>query len=335
MNKQRLIEMKKTYKEALLNDIVPFWLKHSLDRKNGGYYHYLDRDGSVLSKDKSVWIQGRECWLFAKLYNSFEKRKEWLEASKLGYEFLKNYCFNTDGRMFFQVTSDGRPLRERRYWFSETFAIIAFSEYAKATGSDEALEKAKELYSMIVDFYNNPSKLPSKINAEIRPLKSHAPTMILLATSQAMRDIDEDPIYNEVIDLCIKDLLKYFLKKNKKALLEVTGAEGEIIDNPEGRTINPGHSIETSWFLMHEGLYRNEQYIIDIALDILNWSLEKGWDMCFFHFHLMDRINHHLLGNLCPENPDYTESKAKESLQLYEIAYKLIDDFVGELMTGI
>ena len=57
-----------------------------------------------------------------------------------------------------------------------------------------------------------------------------------------------------------------------------------------------------------------------------------GWDMCFFHFHLMDRINHHILGNLCPENPDYTESESKKSLQLYEIAYKLIDDFVGELM---
>jgi N-acylglucosamine 2-epimerase len=115
MKEQRLLELKELYKKVLLDDVVSFWIKHSLDRKNGGYYHYLDRDGSILSKDKSVWIQGREAWLFAKLYNSFEKREEWLEASALGYEFLKSYCFDIDGRMFFQVTFDGRPFRDIFY----------------------------------------------------------------------------------------------------------------------------------------------------------------------------------------------------------------------------
>lgn len=278
MKEQRLLELKELYKKVLLDDVVSFWIKHSLDRKNGGYYHYLDRDGSILSKDKSVWIQGREAWLFAKLYNSFEKREEWLEASALGYEFLKSYCFDIDGRMFFQVTFDGRPLRKRRYWFSETFSIIAFSEFAKATGSDEALERAKEVYKMIVDFYNNPAKLPPKIYPKIRPIKSHANAMILIATSQIVREIEYDSIYNDVIDMCMGDIFKLFVKKDKRALLEIVGEQGEIIDNPEGRCMNPGHAIETSWILMHEGLYRKEQYIIDIALDILNWSLERGWD---------------------------------------------------------
>jgi len=278
MKEQRLLELKELYKKVLLDDVVSFWIKHSLDRKNGGYYHYLDRDGSILSKDKSVWIQGREAWLFAKLYNSFEKREEWLEASALGYEFLKSYCFDIDGRMFFQVTFDGRPLRKRRYWFSEAFSIIAFSEFAKATGSDEALERAKEVYKMIVDFYNNPAKLPPKIYPKIRPIKSHANAMILIATSQIVREIEYDSIYNDVIDMCMGDIFKLFVKKDKRALLEIVGEQGEIIDNPEGRCINPGHAIETSWILMHEGLYRKEQYIIDIALDILNWSLERGWD---------------------------------------------------------
>jgi len=268
MKEQRLLELKGLYRKMLLDDVVPFWMKHSLDKKNGGYYHYLDRDGSILSKDKSVWTQGREAWLFAKLYNSFEKREEWLKASALGYEFLKSYCFD----------SDGRPLRKRRYWFSEAFAIIAFSEYAKATGSDEALEKAKEVYKMIVNFYNNPTKLPPKIYPKIRPIKSHANAMILIATSQIVREIEYDSIYNDVIDMCMSDIFKLFIKKDKRAFLEIAGEQGKIIDNPEGRCMNPGHAIETSWILMQEGLCRKEQYIIDIALDILNWSLERGWD---------------------------------------------------------
>jgi len=278
MKKERVEQLKQIYRDALLNDVIPFWMRHGLDKENGGYYHYLDRDGSILDRDKSVWIQGRCTWLFSKLYNDLEKREEWLEAAKLGYDFLIKYCFDEDGRMFFQVTCDGKPLRKRRYWFSETFAIIAFAEYAKATGSDEALQKAKATYKMITNFYRNPGLLPAKVNPDVRPMMAHAQTMILIATTQVIREVDNDPMYNDVIDMCIENIFKKFLKRDEKALLETVGPNGERIDTPQGRCINPGHAIETAWFLMSEGLYRNDRTIIDGALDILNWSLERGWD---------------------------------------------------------
>lgn len=277
MEKQKAKNLKKLFEKTLFEDIVPFWLKYSLDKKNGGYYNCLDRDGSILSADKSVWIQGRESWLFAKLYNSIEKKPEWLEASKLGYDFLINHCFDEDKRMFFQVTYDGLPIRKRRYWYSEVFTIIAFAEYAKASGDRAVLDRAKEVYKMVLNFYKNPSLLPAKINPEVRPAKALAPPMILLATSQVIRDIDSDEIYNDVIDMCMDDI-NVFLKKDRKVLLEVVGENNEIIDTPDGRSINPGHSIETAWFLIQEGIYRNENSIINAGLDILNWSVERGWD---------------------------------------------------------
>jgi len=66
------------YRAGLLEDIVPFWLRHSLDRQCGGYLHHLDRDGSVWCTDKMMWMQGREVWMFARLYNMVERREEWL-----------------------------------------------------------------------------------------------------------------------------------------------------------------------------------------------------------------------------------------------------------------
>ena len=102
--------------------------------------------------------------------------------------------------------------------------------------------------------------------------------MILIATTQALREVDNEPLYKEVVDLCMKDVFENFVHKELKVLLECVGPNGEVIDNPQGRCINPGHAIETSWFLMEEGLFRKDNEIIKKALDILDWSLERGWD---------------------------------------------------------
>src|SRR5258708_829679 len=139
-------ELAALYRDGLLNDTLPFWVKHAVDRRCGGFLFALDQDGSVLTTDKPVWVHGRFTWLVATLYNQVEKRPEWLELSKHGLDFLSKHCFDTDGRMFFTVTREGRPLRKRRYIFSECFAAIAFAAYAKAANDDNAKRKAGEIF---------------------------------------------------------------------------------------------------------------------------------------------------------------------------------------------
>jgi len=58
------------YRDTLLGDVMPFWLRHGLDREHGGILTCLDRDGSVIDTDKSVWFQGRAAWMFATLANT-------------------------------------------------------------------------------------------------------------------------------------------------------------------------------------------------------------------------------------------------------------------------
>jgi N-acylglucosamine 2-epimerase len=279
MNKERILELKNLYKHTLLNDVVPFWMLHAPDQVNGGFYHYLDRDGSIVNPDKSVWVQGRATWLFSKLYHSVEKKEAWLQLAESGYNFMLKHCFDQDGRMFFQVTADGKPLRKRRYWYSETFAIMAFAEYSRASGNKEALQKAKDIYRMIVDLYTHPGSEAPKVDPQTRPMRSHAETMILISTSQTIREVDEgDPYYDSVIDRCLDDLFRLFVKRDKQALLETVGSNGEIIDTPQGRCINPGHAIESAWFVMQEGERRKDSTLINNALEIIDWSFERGWD---------------------------------------------------------
>ena len=76
------------YKNDLLTDILPFWLKYGIDHENGGYFTCLDRDGSLLDTNKSVWFQGRFAFILAYAYNNLEKQAEWLEACKNGIDFI-------------------------------------------------------------------------------------------------------------------------------------------------------------------------------------------------------------------------------------------------------
>ena len=282
MRRERVKELVEFYRRQLLEDIIPFWLRYSLDQKYGGYLHFLDRDGSVFGTDKAMWMECRETWLFSKLYNTIEPREEWLKASKLGYDFITEHGFDSDGRMFFAVTRDGRPLRKRRYLYTECFGVMACAEYSEATGDKEALKRARETYRLIVDLYRKPESLPPKIIPETRRMKALAMPMMLICISQEIRDIDSDPLYKEVVDEAIGEILNHFMKREMHALLEMVDPNGEpFLEIPEGRLICPGHDIEVAWFLMHEGIYRKDQKLIDAGLEIIDWALRIGWDRMY------------------------------------------------------
>ena len=74
-------------------------------------------------------------------------------------DFIEAHCFDTDGRMFFEVTAEGTPLRKRRYVFSESFAAIAMAEYALATGDQAYAQKALSVFKDMRRFLNTPGIL--------------------------------------------------------------------------------------------------------------------------------------------------------------------------------
>ena len=279
MEPSRIEDLIPVYRDGLLENTIPFWTSHAVDREHGGFMTFLDADGTVVSTDKPMWVAGRISWLYARLYSEVEPRQEWLDLARHGIEFLRKYGFDTDGRMFYAVTRDGRPLRKRRYLFTETFAAVGLAAYAKASGEDVARQEAADLFKFILKYHKTPGLLEPKGIPGTRSLKSHAMPMILLATSQVLRCVDNDPIYNNVIDESLNEVIKHFLKPEYKVLLENVGPNGEFLDEPDGREVNPGHAIETSWFILEEARYRGgDQALIKEACRILDWSLEFGWD---------------------------------------------------------
>ena len=272
------------YRDGLLESTLPFWIKHSIDRERGGFLFCLNRDGSVLSTDKPVWLHGRFVWLLSTLYTMVEKRGEWLDLAKHGLDFLRKRCFDSDGRMFFSVTRDGKPLRKRRYLFSESFGVIALAAYAKATGDDEAARQALDLFKLMIRYHTTPGLLEPKTIPETRQLKGVAMPMVLISTAQVLRQAVDDPICDEWIDRSIAEVERDFMKEEFRCVLETVAADGGFLDNFEGRMICPGHSIELAWFILLEAKRRGQggqggdDRLRDIGLAILDWSWEWGWD---------------------------------------------------------
>lgn len=275
--KEYLEGWSRKYRDDLVNNIMPFWLKNGLDRVNGGVYTCVDRDGSLIDSTKSVWFQGRFAFVCSFAYNTIEKNPDWLAAAKSTIDFIEAHCFDSDGRMYFEVMADGTPLRKRRYVFSESFAAIAMAEYAKASGDMSYAEKALNLFKDIRKFVATPGYMEPKYLDALKA-KGHSLVMILINTASRIRNVISDPVLDRQIDESIASL-KDFMKPEFKALLEMVGPDGEFIDTINGRLINPGHCIETAWFLLEEAKYRGwDKELTAQALQILDWSWEWGWD---------------------------------------------------------
>ena len=267
-----------SYKKDLTENIMPFWMEHGWDRVNGGVYTCVNRDGSLMDTTKSVWFQGRFAFICAFAYNNIEKNQEWLDAAKSTLEFIEKHCFDEQGHMYFSVTAEGQPLRKRRYVFSETFAAIAMSAYALATGDQHWAQRALQVFEDTQRFLATPGFLPAKFEPNVQ-MQSHSIIMILINVGSCIRKVIDDPKLTAQIDESIEKLKKYFIHPEFKCLLETVGMNGEFIDTNETRTINPGHCIETSWFIMEEAKLRGwDKPMFDMALQILDWSWDWGWD---------------------------------------------------------
>ncbi len=260
---------------SLRKDIMPFWMEHGLDRKNGGVYTALDRDGSLMDSTKSVWFQGRFGYVAALAYLHDTSQKQWLEASRSCIDFIERHCFDTDGHMFFEVTAEGKPLRKRRYVFSECFAIIAMAEYSLASGDKSYARKALDLFKRMLNMLDS-GILENKYLFEAR---GHSITMMLINVACVLKQVSDDPVLDIRIDQSIADLRKYFMKEEFGTLLEMVGPKGEFIDTCNGRTINPGHCMETGWFILKVAEERaRDADLVKMGTTIIDWAWKWGWD---------------------------------------------------------
>jgi N-acylglucosamine 2-epimerase len=268
-----------------MGNVLPFWARHGWDRKYGGMLTGLDRDGTLIDADKSVWFQGRAAWTFASAYRLAEARPEWREIALSCTDFLRRHAYDDAGKLYFTLTREGQPLRMRRYVFSEAFAAIAYAACAAISDDDGSLaEDAWRAWDVYLHHSFTPGVMPAKTNPASRPMKGVAPLMITLVTAQELRELlGEREVRGRTcthwIDWAIGEIERDFYKPEHRALMEIVGPQGELLDHFEGRQLNPGHAIEAAWFILHEARHRGgDSGLQRLGCAILDGMWKRGWD---------------------------------------------------------
>lgn len=286
-------EMCERYRGELLENVLPFWLDKSQDREFGGYFTCLGRDGSVYDTDKFVWLQGREVWMFAMLYNKLSRREDWLQCSEQGARFLSEHGYTDDYDFYFSLTREGRPLVEPYSIFSNTFACMGFAQLAEATGKDEYAHLAKETFRRILARRSNPKGSWSKQVAGTRPMKDFALPMIICNMAlEVEKIIDDASLMERTIEECVHEVLDVFYQPSLGVMVEnISSVDNTLVDSFEGREINPGHDLEALWFLENLGVRMGDEALVRKAVEISLRVIEYGWDKEYGGiFYIMDRL---------------------------------------------
>ena len=292
MNGIDFSQMSKQYMDELLYSVLPFWLDNSQDTKFGGYFSCLNRDGSVYDKDKFVWLQGREVWMFSMLYNKLMKNEEWLACAKQGGEFLKKYGHDENMDFYFSLTREGKPIAQPYNIFSNTFACMAFAQLAEATQNDEYAELAKKIFNRILERQGNPKGSWNKAYPGTRPMKDFALPMIVCNMALEIENIlDDKDLLNKTIERCEHEVMDVFYQPDLGVMVEnVSSVDNSLVDCFEGRTVNPGHDLEALWFMENLGVRLDDKELIKKCVDISLSVIEYGWDKEFGGiYYFMDR----------------------------------------------
>jgi N-acylglucosamine 2-epimerase len=266
------------YRKELVSNILPFWQKHSKDEVNGGYFTCLDRAGNVYDTDKFMWLQGREVWCFSYMYQHIEQKKEWLDMALHGARFMQQHGRDEQGNWYFSTTADGKPLVQPYNIFSDCFATMAFAALDKINPNDEWKKIAVDTFENIIRRRNNWKGQYSKAYPGTRPLKNFSLPMILCNLSLELEHILGSDRVNEFVPEVIHEVMDVFYQPEHGLILENVNPDGSFNNSFEGRLLNPGHAIESTWFIMDLAKRMNDPALIDKAVTILLNTLEYGWD---------------------------------------------------------
>uniref|UniRef100_A0A3Q1MDG4 N-acylglucosamine 2-epimerase n=1 Tax=Bos taurus TaxID=9913 RepID=A0A3Q1MDG4_BOVIN len=276
-----------------LDRVVAFWLDHSHDQEQGGFFTCLGRDGQVYDDLKYVWLQGRQVWMYCRLYRQFERfrRPELLNAAKAGGEFLLRYAQVAPPakKCAFVLTRDGRPVKVQRTIFSECFYTMAMNELWRVTGDARYQNEAMEMMDQIVSWVReDPSGLGRPQLPGAPASESMAVPMMLLNLVEQLGEADEElaGISAELGDWCAQRILQH-VQRGGQAVLENVSEDGEELSGCLGRHQNPGEEWEWGGLQMwglpaslhtgHRGPGWDPGFQMTPLCSQLEWAMKLWW----------------------------------------------------------
>ncbi len=265
------------YDNALNCEVMPFWLAHTRD-ESGAINNCITEDGTLLSRDRYIWSQGRALWTYSAMYNRVEKKAEYLEAATGLFNYLVGIGRDELGRWNYLYDGNGNLLEGDVSIYVDGFVLAGMTEYYIATKNEVAKKLALETFENTYKRLLTPGSY--KVAPYVIPdgMKTHGVNMIFAFFYECLgKALGRDDIRDIAHELALEVLNKFYVEE-KDAILEFVNVDGSFSDTPEGRSCVPGHAIECMWFLINIFEDRNDKASIEKCCRIIKRHIELGWD---------------------------------------------------------
>jgi N-acylglucosamine 2-epimerase len=282
------------YENELLNSVIPFWEKHCLDEKDGGYFTFLDRDGSVYDTEKYMWMQWRIVYMFAVLYMSKYKQDKWLDIANHGFDFLTRYGKDENGNYYFALNKKGVPSIAPYNIFSECFAVMGSAALYNATGKQIYKQEAKSAMDNYIRRIDNPKGQWEKSFQGRKKRISLGHYMMLANIGYIMSEYLSERKYQNYILQAVDLILNKFWNEEFKVLFENINTDYTFdMNSCDGRMLIPGHGLESLWFVLQYAEKTGNEELIVKTCKMIKEILDFGWDRknggIFYFMDVLDK----------------------------------------------
>lgn len=266
------------YQQALLRQVVPFWLKNGRDELYGGYFDTLSATGDVIEGDKFVTQQAQQAWAFAWLYNAFDGQPAWLIHARHGGTFLQKFAQTDTLAYCTRLDRRGRPLARATDNLPACSAVMAYAQLHRATGEDAWATRAQETFRDLLQRREEVRLQQRDILGGFRQLRHLNEATTLLKTGLDMQPLLDEESGKAAIDAALHEIMYEFLDRRTDTLREYILPEGAFVNTPEGRRLNVGLTFQTVGYLLDLCAQNGDQ---KIRTQVVTWCLrmcERAWD---------------------------------------------------------
>lgn len=136
--------------DELTKNILPFWMERMVDEKNGGFFGQINGENKLVSEaPKGGILNARILWTFSSAVLNL-KNSQYLTFAERAKNYILNHFFDAEnGGTYWMLHADGTPADTKKQIYSQAFFIYALTELHRASGDEECLSKAKDLFHLI------------------------------------------------------------------------------------------------------------------------------------------------------------------------------------------